>query len=130
MVKCQLPGWAPSLLLEHSVLLLSELLRVLVDDDAGICCRERYVSTGRHSTETKKRTDLNEPDDDQDGNKCAFDGDLRLPAGRLLVGILGLLGDTSLHVRRGVSEQSVETEGTGDDGEDEVGGQHRPEDGD
>jgi hypothetical protein len=83
-----------------------------------------------HGNKIKKRTNLNEPDDDQDGNKCAFDGNLRLPAGRLLVGILGLCGDTFLHVLRGVSEQSVETEGTGDDGEDEVGGQHRPEDGD
>jgi hypothetical protein len=35
-----------------------------------------------------RRTDLKEPDDDKDGNECAFHGNLSLLAMRLLIGIL------------------------------------------
>ena len=80
--------------------------------------------------EEKKRTDLDEPDDDQDCNHGALDGGFALLADRssieLWVFRVFSVSDAALEVLRGVLEDAVEEEGAGDDAEDEVGGQHRP----
>jgi hypothetical protein len=83
----------------------------------------------RESLGGGKRTDLDEPYDDHDGDHGSLDCGQAFLTERLLVGVLGIRGNALVHVGRSVLEDGVEAEGARDDGEDEMRGQHGPENG-